>query len=370
VAAILAGLPFDARSRRALDETMLDWAHEQSTAGAASARALTSVRALAGVARAVAWTVLQETEHAPYGWLAGQMAMFALFPAALMAMWLYAHCWPGLVALTSTGARFELSALLVPHEIEVLLPLMFFLAVACARGMRRLPGVGLALVASALSLVFTGWVEPLANHRFAVTVNALWRPGHPNGGFSGPGVEATMPALVALAYATRYGYVFSSCLYYLFLKTGFAFLAGALAMLGVAVHQTAPSHRRWLLLLAPFIYLGAMELLAGGGTNHDGDYIVLRPRLAPWWLAAIAVVMAFSLLRATRGRRWWLLPPVMLLGILKLILPDDWLFLYRAYTGGAAPWLMAGIVMVITARLSRTVDTTAVQANRACSRSV
>ena len=355
VAALLAVLPFDPRSRRALDETLLDWAHEEARARSAPQRAVTSLRGPAGVARAFAWAVLQETGHVPYGWLAGRIAMFVLLPAALMAVWLYAHMWPGLVALASTGSRLELSGLLVPHEIEVLLPVMFFLAAACARGERHLPGLGLALVASALTLAFTGWIEPLANHRFAVAANVLWWPGHPNSGFGGPGAETTLPTLWSLAYATRESYVFSYGLYYVVLKTGVALLAGALVLLAVAARPTAHAQGRWLLLLAPFLYLGAMELLDGGGSNHNGDYIVLGPRLAPWWLAVIGLAMAAALLRATRGRRWWLLPPPVLACLLRFTLPDDWLFLYRAYTTGAAPWLMAVIVMVITARLNRIV---------------
>ena len=87
VAALLDCLPFDPRSRRAVDETLFDWAHEEASAASASRRLATLVRALAAVAPALLVASLSEARRVPAGWLAGRLALFLGVPALMAALW-------------------------------------------------------------------------------------------------------------------------------------------------------------------------------------------------------------------------------------------------------------------------------------------
>jgi hypothetical protein len=78
VTRFLDGLPCDPRSRRALDETLLDWAHEVHAEGSPVRQALIALRNLFAVVRAVVESTARGLIHVPYGWLAGRAMLFAL----------------------------------------------------------------------------------------------------------------------------------------------------------------------------------------------------------------------------------------------------------------------------------------------------
>src|SRR5262245_44287600 len=82
---LLTGLPFDGRGRRAIDETLLDWAHEEALASSAWQRAWTTTRALAGLTRSVAAALTLDVAHIPYGWLLGRLLLIGLPVCALLS---------------------------------------------------------------------------------------------------------------------------------------------------------------------------------------------------------------------------------------------------------------------------------------------
>ena len=66
IAWVLAGLPFDARSRRAIDETLLDWDREATEAQTLSAATGAEVRGVLSIARVTSRSVLREAID--FGW--------------------------------------------------------------------------------------------------------------------------------------------------------------------------------------------------------------------------------------------------------------------------------------------------------------
>ena len=341
---VIDGLPLDPRSRRALDETLLDWAHEEAEANSLRQQAATMFRAIAAVSRAVTSAVGQEVIHLPCYWLAGRVVLCAAIPSAAL-MWFFYRGTTELRALAPAWTGIELSALLVPHELEILLPLVFLVASASAMA-RRAPSIGLALVASSATLLFCLWLEPAANSRFWSEATALWQPTHPHSSYGsrGWGLSAVARAMQDWAHV-----IFG----FLAFKIALSGLAGALAWLGAVDPFRGGVWRRAALWIAiPVLYVGGLLVFSGGDVIND--YMLTAPRPATWccaWAFASLAIVVF--IRATRGRRWWLLAPVVFVCVMQFVLPDDWRFLYRAYDSNVAPWWMGIIAVTIALALTR-----------------
>src|SRR5262245_66273402 len=81
---LLDGLPFDPRSRRALDETLLDWGHEEDAEH--SKRWLVGISGALAVLRALVVSTCRETVSLPFAWLVKRTALFGVLPAMLLTL--------------------------------------------------------------------------------------------------------------------------------------------------------------------------------------------------------------------------------------------------------------------------------------------
>jgi hypothetical protein len=293
IATLLDRLPFDDRSRRAIDQTLLDWTHEASEALTPAGRCRVAAVGLSGVARTVAASVALEVAHVPLAWLMWRVALVAAAPAALMAL-------PWVLDLQSDAAA-SWSALLppavslLPQAAVVILPAALFVAVAYPPLDRMVPAIGLSLMAVIGTLAIGAWVVPAANHYFRLSEYALaagvditeagrrvWR---------GPGELGPLElwARAREDWSTPFTGV-------LLFKGGLAALSGALVVLGGCV-AGIPRRRRWLpVVLVPAAYCLAFGPLSGSmrWAAHAAWVVGLWP-----WLLALLVIAAA--LRIGRG---------------------------------------------------------------------
>src|SRR5262245_29641158 len=111
IAWLIDGLPFDPRSRRALDETMLDWAHEQRNAPTLGRRVLVQLRAAVAIARAVASAVVGDIVRTPWMPLTFRALVVLVTPLVAITCYSYAVFWPDLRLAAGMPTAVELSAL-------------------------------------------------------------------------------------------------------------------------------------------------------------------------------------------------------------------------------------------------------------------
>jgi len=345
VAALLDCVPLDVGSRRAIDETLLDWAHEESTSPIRFRR--WGISGSVAVLRTLIYIVLREVVRVPYPWLAERVLLFAVLPAAALLL-----TYQGLAPLMALATPFEsviLVALLIPHETEVFVPAALFCAVVWSRRTNRVPILGLACVAGALTFAFSGWVEPAANQRFGEQASSIWMQSGRNSPYGPVGWEASIDELALSARANPFS------LRILAFKTGLAPLAAGLVLLGGAIRRrfTTPK-ARWLLVAAAF-YFGTMVLLTAGDSGHY-RYAILGTRLAPLWLGALAIVVSGLFIAARTRRPFLLVTGVSLLITATLWLPADWLILYRVLGSGFAPWWLAMVAAAVAGVLNRSAE--------------
>jgi hypothetical protein len=161
---ITIGTMLDARARRAIEETLLDWSHEAQRARGLPARALCHARAMLGLARVIASTVLYQVPQL--------LTSTVWFRAALwlVASFLFFQIWfrPQLPGGVTAPAHVVLSLLLFPAWLLGFGAVALFLAAAWQprRDRAKTPFLGLAAVSLAVAFVNAGWVMPAANQEF------------------------------------------------------------------------------------------------------------------------------------------------------------------------------------------------------------
>src|SRR5262245_29897640 len=82
IAWLIDGLPFDPRSRRALDETFLGWAHEEKSASGV-ATGLVQISGVASIIRAMVRLAGREMTRVPLPWLFRRAALHVILPAVI-----------------------------------------------------------------------------------------------------------------------------------------------------------------------------------------------------------------------------------------------------------------------------------------------
>jgi hypothetical protein len=149
------GAMLDARARRAIDETLLDWAHEAQEARGPVAGLLCHLRAVLALARTITAIVLHEIAELPKN-----------------TVWLRATLWlivPFLSYLSSYDAVHLTKALLLfPSCLVMFGPVALFLAGIWQprAGRPGTPFLGLAALSLVVAFVNAGWVMPAANQEF------------------------------------------------------------------------------------------------------------------------------------------------------------------------------------------------------------
>jgi hypothetical protein len=307
---------------------------------------MTNVGAILALLRAGVGSATVETLRVPYAWLAGRLLVFAVLPAAMIVI--VGYRLSPVTSLVSSDAALQLTALCVPHEMELMLPLAFFLTAMWTRRSRHLPVVGLSLIACLLTLAFNVWVEPGANQTFFRVIRAAGprEVMYPIIQMSPAGWTTSNIAQAAAHLPATLVFGF------LAFKINLAFLSGALVLLGSAIAARGSVMVRRALIVAPAVYLGALYLIMAGQSMRP-TYYPLQRALAPWWLASIALALLIALLHLSRARRWLLALPLVVVGVASLVLPDDWSYLYGALGGGLAPALVAAAVAFISIKLAR-----------------
>ena len=240
IAWFLAGLPFDARSRRAIDETLLDWEGEATALRQAQGRearpleaTVIELRGAVSILRVTSLSVLREIVDLRWvvslGWRFATLFGFAFlmaFPSTLT----YADSDRALLLLTLS---------LLPSTIASLLPLALLLVVAWRPPAGRGPAVGGVMLVVVGTLALVGWIIPSSLQGFREMV--FWilmnREGQISAGLRS--VQAS-PSVLQLA--------------------GWICLNGALALFASALAQQGGLRSRVWLPVAP---LGLFATYAG-----------------------------------------------------------------------------------------------------------
>jgi hypothetical protein len=288
---VVAGLPFDGPSRRALDETLCDWTYEEAAATTRARRMGVCARSVIGVMRTIVLTIGSEVARIPAGWLLPRLAGFLVVPALVLAATGWGHV---AVAMPATSDRwFELTALALPQAALALMPLALFV-VAARAPTRQVPALGLAVAAACAVFILSAWLVPAAGRRFHVLAYAMTAaidPAHAAERLpSGPG-DQVMVAVIADAIKRPGGPAMGVVLF----RTGLALLAAAFTLWGSAVSRApAPLRRHRLGLVAGTYVLGIALLPSQWELGAHAPALV---GLIPWMASAFAFVGAIRLSR-------------------------------------------------------------------------
>jgi hypothetical protein len=235
---LASALPFDPRSRRAIDETLADWAVEEQDARTISERVSVAIRGASSLFRTSVLAVLREAALIPGMGLLRRIVVLSVVPAVcLAAPWAFR-----LLAARSWPTAVFAGAVVAQQYIFLFLPWTLFAAAIVPPTPRRVPYAGLAMVSALLVTVVGFWGLPLGNQALRVEFwlasggNPLTPPQ--------PGIsEMTVAELVSQAVrAPTSGYA-----QHFFMLAAQPLIAGGLVILASAFRS---SSRRAQLALA------------------------------------------------------------------------------------------------------------------------
>jgi hypothetical protein len=230
----LRALRFEARGRRAIDETLADWKHEDDRSGTLARRLWRSVCGCASLFRVLAGLTVQETVTMPIGWLMGRLTLFVLAPSILLVL-------PAVraVALSGPHALFILTPLLLPQVVVVMLPLGFFFSVAWPPRGRPIPVLGVMLCSFVLALITTNWAVPSGSQAYREMSFALFGG---SGTLARGNLELSLLELAYRAYNEGWDGPVSA---HLFLRTGLVVLCPAMVLLMIGLSRLS-RRQQWI----------------------------------------------------------------------------------------------------------------------------
>lgn len=189
------GAMIDARAKRILAETFLDWEHEAQRAATLQARIICHARASVSVLRAAAGIVVRDLVAIPGSAVWVRVALWLIATFLILYHQSFARSVPpGATALD----QFTLAALLFPNWIVACAPLALFLSVLWRPRIehRATPFLGIAILSLVVTFIAAGWVMPAASQEFREISYAL----HGGRGTLRRGAaELTLPELFAVA---------------------------------------------------------------------------------------------------------------------------------------------------------------------------
>lgn len=267
----VAGLPFAPRSRRAIDETLADWAHEHHKAPTGARRMVASARGLVSLVRVVSIAVVRETTD--LGWSRG-LARRGAVVAAVATLFAVA------TALPTLGAFDVLMVPLgVPLALLVVMPPSIFLILAWRPPSRAVPTAGTACFLALVTFALAGWLVPFASD----LLNGLLRDS----------LDGAPPAS-DMASHLSFGQIALAV-------TGWTALAGTSAICAAMVARRAPLVSRWWLVGVPAIYIALVPVFTFAiGTSFIVFRSVgdppegFRPGIAAWTTAAALMTVAMT----------------------------------------------------------------------------
>ena len=273
IAWCVASLPFAPRSRRAIDETLADWAHEDQQAPTRGRLFRAGVQGVLSTARVLSISVIRETVDP--GWGRGLARRWGLV-AAVVTVLALATVAPMVDALG--GQTFTLAVLSAPLVLLAVLPPAIFLIFAWRPVSRAVPTAGTACFVAVVVLALAGWLVPLSSD---LLQDVLRRSLDVAIGLDYPPPLSRSEALLAV--------------------TGWACLAGATAICGAMVARRFPLRSRWWLAGVPANYVALIPLFTYTiGTSFlvfqsAGDPSVgFRPGIAAWTTAALLMTVAMT----------------------------------------------------------------------------
>jgi hypothetical protein len=266
----VGALPFAASSRRAIDETLADWAYEEDYVQTRGEQWRASLRGMFSVALVVLLSIGRETFDFKWGHglarRCGVVAGLAVLLTILSGSMLPVAGAPEMIAVGLLG---------IPLHLLIITPPAIFLALAWRSATRNIPTVGTACFLAILTLLLSGWIVPL-------TVNMLNDIIRHSGDFIGNGPPPP-PVL------SRSQIVLA--------VTGWASLAGTSAILASVVANRSPLLSRWWLLAVPVIYLlliPLFEFTIGSSfvTVGEAPSSWFAPGIASWTTASVIMLVA------------------------------------------------------------------------------
>ncbi|MEZ5317752.1 MAG: hypothetical protein R2752_10160 [Vicinamibacterales bacterium] len=230
---LLDGIPLDPRSRRAIDETLLDWAAEAARRASGLSRAWTGVCGVAAVSRVLAAALVRDGLATPWGSTAVRFWIVAV-PVAFCGVWMTGYFAP-LLALPVSAWPEPLAALALA-SLPAVLPLVVFYVAATWPAGRRVPGVGLLLMV-ALAVAIVGGLRPVV---FGHVLHVWEQHGTPGIESGLASVLASMPITTAAVLGALLGVVPFCAVW----------LAG-----GAALRRRTAPRRRSLYVIAPVLFV-------------------------------------------------------------------------------------------------------------------
>jgi hypothetical protein len=283
---IIDGLPFEPRSRRAIDETLLDWAHEEDRAASRSARWRVALAGAIAIVRTVGGSTFREAGQVPVSWLAGRFALFAGLPAAALSL-------PFISALGELNAvqTAALLAVVVCEFLPMVAPLGLLLCLMWRADRPALPVAGTALLVSAAMFVLTGVLLPFASRE--------WWDGYISGFPASFRSLAPVsdPLAVDLVGALFAPTPHPGALIALLELAGASVQAGCVVVLAEALFRRIKLRRlRWIAAVP-------ITFLLGGGIVTAMTYAVapgpVGRALAAWTVAMAILTVAAAIQRST-----------------------------------------------------------------------
>lgn len=268
----VAALPFAANTRRAIDETLADWVHEEDRALTQSERRRATLRGALSMALVVLLSIGREAFDFKWGhglarrfWVVGGLVVVLSFLTSLM------------MPVAGDVEMIPVMLLGIPLNLLAISPPAIFLALAWRSANRSTPTVGTALFLAILTALLSGWIVP-----FTVNMaNDIMRHSEVliDTDYTPPFVMTR--SAIALAV------------------TGWASLAGASAILASVVANRFPLRSRWWLLAVPVIYLALIpifEYTIGSSFLTVGapPPSAFTPGIASWTTALMILIVALS----------------------------------------------------------------------------
>ena len=262
IAWVLAGLPIDARSRRAIDETLLDWDREATEAQTLSAATGAEVRGVLSIARVTSRSVLREAID--FGWCRELGRRFRIAFLSLLVPVLILT----VMGLADVGLdALRLGVLLMLALGTWYLPPVLLLIIGWRPLKAEFPAAGAALVATLGAAVLAGWLVPTAGE----WTNEVFHQRPP----PTPWRES----------------------WTLLVVVGFSCLTGVAMMFAAALAKRSGLRSGWWIVGVPFFYM-----VAGGLCRFVVGIFFLNLRARDWLPFADGLalfVLAAGLLVAT-----------------------------------------------------------------------
>jgi hypothetical protein len=278
IAECIKGFPFDACSRRAIDETLADWAHEEHQAINRGRRALAALQGVLSVARVVSISLLRESVD--FGWCRGLARRWGVVAASVGLLAVAQACF---MPPSFSVEVFALVLPMVPMTLMAILPPALFLILAWRPVGRALPTAGAACFLAFALLLLAGWLVPLSS---GVVNQLLFRSfdAIPGGEVQLPVPGDSISPIAAVLHVMSWG-----------------FLGAATVTFAAKLARRSPLRSRWWLAGAPLIYaafIPTLQLAIGTSfiSFRTAENAIETPgqALALWITAAILMTLGVA----------------------------------------------------------------------------